>query len=395
MATNTNDKAVAYYETAEDYYNGRNGKEKDLKKAVTYYKKAAALEHIEACYKLGDCYFGGYGVKSSPELAGKWWHKAANAGHCKAQFECGIRNYLLQDYAQAAKWFRMAAEQGDPEAQHSLGCIYEAGEDVGEDFEEAEKWYSKAAEQGHKQAIEDLKELREYLEEHPEKKKKKKKRTSKPQKEVSAPSEDPAIQEENKKERRTRKIQAAWSITNNIIGYSLIAAVILFGVQNGYWGSTRFTVFCVAAVVYFLSKYLYFPLISDNEYRDLTQFKDKWIRESFTSIFGVGNVLFGRINNRTTYSFLSILYIPLIPTGRYDFIDNRKMIQIDSSYSRWDGDGSYICLKFKNFKWSEILYIYLKNWSFAVMVFCVIDTFFVDFFNPYVYGERIGILAGI
>lgn len=386
MATNTNDKAVAYYETAEDYYNGRNGKEKDLKKAVTYYKKAAALEHVEAYYMLGNCYFSGRGVKSSPELAGKWWHKAANAGHCKAQFECGIRNYLLQDYAQAAKWFRMAAEQGDPEAQHYLGSIYEAGEDVGEDFEEAEKWYSKAAEQGHKQAIEDLKELREYLEEHPEKKKKKKKRTSKPPKEVSAPSKDPAIQEENKKERRTRKIQAAWSITNNIIGYSLIAATILYGVLNGYWGSTHLTVFCVAAVVYFLSKYLYFPLISNKEYGDLTEFKSQWTRQSFTSIFGVGNVLFGRINKSVSYSFLSILYIPLIPTGRYNFIDNRKMIQIDSSCSDWDGDGSYRCLVFKKFNWAEILYIYLKNWSFAVMVITVFDAFITDFFNPYVYG---------
>lgn len=382
MATEKNEKVIAYYETAIDYYEGRNSKPLDYKKAVNYFKKAAELEHVEAYYMLGNCYFSGRGVKSSPETAGKWYHKAANAGHCKAQFECGIRNYLIQDYAQAAKWFRMAAEQGDPEAQHYLGSIYEAGEDVGEDFEEAEKWYSKAAEQGHKQAIEDLKELREYLEEHPEKKK----RTSKPQKEVSAPSEDPAIQEENKKERRTRKIQAAWSITNNIIGYSLIAATILFGVLNGYWGSTHLTVFCVAAVVYFLSKYLYFPLISNKEYGDLTEFKSQWTRQSFTSIFGVGNVLFGRINKSVSYSFLSILYIPLIPTGRYNFIDNRKMIQIDSSCSDWDGDGSYRCLVFKKFNWAEILYIYLKNWSFAVMVITVFDAFITDFFNPYVYG---------
>lgn len=384
MATIDNEKAIAYYETAQDYYEGRNGKEQNYKKAVDNFKKAADLEHVEAYYMLGECYFCGHGVKSSPEMASKWYHKAANAGHCKAQFECGIRNYLLLDYAQAAKWFRMAAEQGDPEAQHYLGSIYEVGEDIGEDFEEAEKWYSKAAEQGHKQAIEDLKELREWLAEHPEKKKKKRK--TQPKKKVVVPAEDPVSQKEIAKDRRTRKIQAVWSITNNIIGYSLIAATILYGVLNGYWGSTHLTVFCVAAVVYFLSKYLYFPLISNKEYGDLTEFKSQWTRQSFTSIFGVGNVLFGRINKSVSYSFLSILYIPLIPTGRYNFIDNRKMIQIDSSCSDWDGDGSYRCLVFKKFNWAEILYIYLKNWSFAVMVITVFDAFITDFFNPYVYG---------
>ena len=175
MATDKNEKAIAYYETALDYYEGRNGKEQNYKKAVNYFKKAADLEHVEAYYKLSECYFSGHGVKRSPELAGEWSRKAANAGHCEAQFDCGVISDFLQHYEQAAKWYRMAAEQGKPEAQYSLGTLYEIGEGVEEDFEEAEKWYSKAAEQGYKKAIKELKELREWLAEHPEKKKKKRK----------------------------------------------------------------------------------------------------------------------------------------------------------------------------------------------------------------------------
>ena len=58
------------------------------------------------------------------------------------------------------------------------------------------------------------------------------------------------------KSKLVKKQQAIWGVTNNIIGYSLIVAVIILGVQNGYRGSTHFTVFCWAAAVYFFSKYV-------------------------------------------------------------------------------------------------------------------------------------------
>jgi TPR repeat protein len=48
-------------------------------------------------------------------------------------------------YIEARKWIRKAAEQGNVDAQQSLGKIYE--EDV-QDYIEAAKWYRKAAEQG-------------------------------------------------------------------------------------------------------------------------------------------------------------------------------------------------------------------------------------------------------
>ena len=35
-----------------------------------------------------------------------------------------------QDYAEALKWYRLAAEQGDSAAQFELGIAYSAGEGV-------------------------------------------------------------------------------------------------------------------------------------------------------------------------------------------------------------------------------------------------------------------------
>jgi hypothetical protein len=56
---------------------------------------------------------------------------------------------VKQDYAEAVKWYRKAAEQGDAKAQFNLGAAYKSGEGVQQDYAEAEKWYRKAAEQGY------------------------------------------------------------------------------------------------------------------------------------------------------------------------------------------------------------------------------------------------------
>ena len=190
------------------------------------------------------------------------------------------------------------------------------------------------------------------------------------------------IEDEIKKARFVKKLQVAWSVANNIIGYSLIATVIILGVKNGYCGSNHFTVFCWAAGIYFFSKYIYYPLFTNRKYHPMSEYKQFFAFEHFTSLFGNGNVLFGRFDG-CCYSFLSIMYIPLIPTGRYHFLENRKMIQIDSLSTKKGGDGTYHCWKFKKFDWAEVLYIYLKNWSFAVMVITVLDVIIPLLLSPH------------
>ena len=50
-----------------------------------------------------------------------------------------------QDYAQAAVWWRKAAEQGDADAQYTLGLDYDLGQGVPQDYAEAYFWYDLAA----------------------------------------------------------------------------------------------------------------------------------------------------------------------------------------------------------------------------------------------------------
>jgi hypothetical protein len=66
---------------------------------------------------------------------------------------------IAEDDAEAARWYRKAAEQGQVEAQYNLGLMYDYGEGVVEDDAEAARWYRKAAEQGEVDAQNRLTEL--------------------------------------------------------------------------------------------------------------------------------------------------------------------------------------------------------------------------------------------
>ena len=52
---------------------------------------------------------------------------------------------MPQDYAEAARWYRRAAEQGDAQAQYNLGLAYARGEGVTQNPVEAHMWFNLAA----------------------------------------------------------------------------------------------------------------------------------------------------------------------------------------------------------------------------------------------------------
>jgi TPR repeat protein len=56
---------------------------------------------------------------------------------------------VAQDYAEALRWYRLAAEQGSAEAQFFVGSAYRLGKGAQPNNTEAVKWYRAAAMQGH------------------------------------------------------------------------------------------------------------------------------------------------------------------------------------------------------------------------------------------------------
>ncbi len=83
----------------------------------------------------------------------RWYRKAAEQGHAVAQsFLAGCYHGGIgveQNYTEAVRWYRKAAEQGDADAQCGLGLCYAVGHGVEQNYTEAVRWYRKAAEQGH------------------------------------------------------------------------------------------------------------------------------------------------------------------------------------------------------------------------------------------------------
>ena len=59
-----------------------------------------------------------------------------------------------QDYAEALKWYRKAADQGFAKAQNNLGIMYDRGQGVLQDYVQAHMWFNLAAAQGNERALE-------------------------------------------------------------------------------------------------------------------------------------------------------------------------------------------------------------------------------------------------
>ncbi|MDA7466920.1 sel1 repeat family protein [Planktomarina temperata] len=60
----------------------------------------------------------------------------------------GLGGAVTQDYAEAAKWYRLAAEQGYPNAQFALGFLHEVGHGVLQDKVMSHMWFNIASANG-------------------------------------------------------------------------------------------------------------------------------------------------------------------------------------------------------------------------------------------------------
>lgn len=84
-----------------------------------------------------------------------------------AQYWLGVMHLkgqgVEQDYDEAGKWFRKAAEQSIPQAQYKLGKLYSDGTGVPQDNEFAYVWYSVAAAHQHKKSMNAAEEIKSQL----------------------------------------------------------------------------------------------------------------------------------------------------------------------------------------------------------------------------------------
>ena len=124
--------------------------DEDYRTALEQWRRAAALEHSEAEFRLGAMYEEGLGVEVDLGRAVHWYERAARHGSERAQFNLGhmygTGSGVPEDESQAAHWYGMAAERGNAHAQYALGLIhYRGGTGIERDLVSAWFWLTVAA----------------------------------------------------------------------------------------------------------------------------------------------------------------------------------------------------------------------------------------------------------
>jgi TPR repeat protein len=172
-------KALDYYKKAKKqndplainylglyYYRMAQRSEKDLKEkyyeqAVNLFKESRRLGCTEASNNLGMCYEQGTGVERDMKEALECYMEAATQGYSQGMFNVGYLHLcraktskLNEDYEKAAHWFRVAIVK-DPslrDAYFYLGVLFEKGLGVDCDYHNAFGYYKKATTLEHPKA---------------------------------------------------------------------------------------------------------------------------------------------------------------------------------------------------------------------------------------------------
>ncbi len=128
-----------------------------LSGAVRVLIEDATRGEVHAQAALGDMYRKGSMVQKDDAEAAKWYRRAAEQGDAHAQFNLGALAMagrgVAQDDLEAVTWFRRAAEQGDALAQFNLGTMLFNGRGAPQDYVEACMWFNVAAARGTQMAV--------------------------------------------------------------------------------------------------------------------------------------------------------------------------------------------------------------------------------------------------
>lgn len=134
--------------------------------ALEQYKLAASLGYAPAQHRLGSCSeLGQLGCIVDPSESIMWYSKAAAQSHAPSElalarwYQNGYPGVLPQSDEEAFQWATKAAEHSFPPAQFLLAGMYENGLGVGHDAYSAINWYRQAAKGGYERAVPKISEL--------------------------------------------------------------------------------------------------------------------------------------------------------------------------------------------------------------------------------------------
>ena len=153
---------AACFDLGQLYYHGDKGVQKDIQRAMSYFKEAADNGIAMAAYQMGRIYETGNAedLPADQLQSFKWYARAAKEGLPEAENNLGSCYFFGRgvdvDYEKAFRLYKSSAEKGNNEAEMNVGICYAAGKGVKQDYALAYTWWKKAAEQGHVKAMVNL-----------------------------------------------------------------------------------------------------------------------------------------------------------------------------------------------------------------------------------------------
>lgn len=128
----------------------------DFSTAIKEFQPTAKQGDVESQWLLGSSYANANKPnKPLPQQfnnALKWFKAAAEQGHVRAMLDIGLLYMFYQeekDSLSAVLWIQRAAEHNNAEAQFLLGLMYFSGDSMSKDYTRAYMWWILAAEKGH------------------------------------------------------------------------------------------------------------------------------------------------------------------------------------------------------------------------------------------------------
>lgn len=141
----------AIYSMGIGYRENKNGVKTNIKRAYEAFQKCAEAEYHPGEYQFAYMIEKGIGCEKDIDKAIKYYRKAAEGGEAKAMFNLALiydENKQYRNTEEAIKYYTLASNKGIKEAMYNLGMIYKNGNGVEKDLVKGRQLIMQAADKG-------------------------------------------------------------------------------------------------------------------------------------------------------------------------------------------------------------------------------------------------------
>ncbi|EJK72940.1 hypothetical protein THAOC_05477 [Thalassiosira oceanica] len=132
---------------AHAYYDGNNGLQQDIPRAIELWTEAAILGDLNAHYNLGRRYYCGEGVEQDVARGIRHWQQAAMQGHPSSRHALAVHEYNDGSYDLAVQHLMISAKVGCEKSLNGIKEMFMEGHATKAQYAEALKGYQNALEE--------------------------------------------------------------------------------------------------------------------------------------------------------------------------------------------------------------------------------------------------------